>query len=663
MKTIHLTQRITICISIMLLVGHLNAQNCVSKYTVQMTPWTGDFWTLSLDFVTGPPHDSVKSSLNINGPFSKDFYLTCDNVTNLTGPITVYIEIYDSTVVSTCSLPLVYLDNIAPVISSMQDVVLELDQNGIGKLTPADIDNGSYDICGPVTLEISQTDFNTSHIGINKIYLKATDLYGNYNQGWTNVLVKGYPFLICDTLSRTTPITDCNLGHSDQDDVEWPADISISHDLIEPYDLIYYSTIDPLDAQPSFYNNPYDYTSSYHDSIVFSDASTLILDRKWVAYNSVENLEWDYIQQITIDLTGLIVNEDVVRVLNVVNRDMPGVLINGTIATDEMGEASIVDDIVSLDYTDEALNGINVLDVIEMTHHILGIRQLPLYDQTIPANVNNDIRVSAQDVVLVQRVLLGLAESSWVFIEKETASSLANISNGTYKGYKMGDVNGDATLIGEPEPVYEVIKLYIQDKLLNKGERYTIPIYANEQRAGLGLELKLHYEDIIFENITNTQGAVLQKLETKNEELMIFDLSSSFTGIQSNIPFYTLEIFAEENTLLSNAITRSINKSFFVDDNYKLFELELNVTETIPTGLEDESVATFKVYPNPASSQLFFDIPSQEFDVSLYNASGVKVQSMQNEKQMDVSNLPSGIYTSVVTDHKNVFKKKIILIR
>jgi hypothetical protein len=51
--------------------------------------------------------------------------------------------------------------------------------NGSATITTADIDNGSNDECGPVTLTASKTSFNCLNIGTNAVTLTATDATGN----------------------------------------------------------------------------------------------------------------------------------------------------------------------------------------------------------------------------------------------------------------------------------------------------------------------------------------------------------------------------------------------------------------------------------------------------------------------------------------------------
>ncbi|MDN3725081.1 HYR domain-containing protein, partial [Aequorivita sp. SDUM287046] len=96
------------------------------------------------------------------------------------GVRTVVLSVTDSdgnTV--TCDFTVTVLDTEAPT-AVCQDVTLELDPiTGTVTLTPAEIDNGSSDLCGPVTLTLDISTFDCSMIGANNVVLTATDSAGN----------------------------------------------------------------------------------------------------------------------------------------------------------------------------------------------------------------------------------------------------------------------------------------------------------------------------------------------------------------------------------------------------------------------------------------------------------------------------------------------------
>ncbi|MCF8362615.1 MAG: T9SS type A sorting domain-containing protein, partial [Prolixibacteraceae bacterium] len=80
-------------------------------------------------------------------------------------------------------------DNVAP-IALAQNVTVQLDETGNGSTTAAAVDNGSNDACGIASLELSQTDFDCSHVGANEVTLTVTDNNGNENTATAVVTVE-----------------------------------------------------------------------------------------------------------------------------------------------------------------------------------------------------------------------------------------------------------------------------------------------------------------------------------------------------------------------------------------------------------------------------------------------------------------------------------------
>jgi len=76
--------------------------------------------------------------------------------------------------------PVAYLlfTDITPPTANCKPVTITL-ANGTASIIPADINNGSADECGPVTLSISKSQFDCSNIGANNVTLTVMDAAGN----------------------------------------------------------------------------------------------------------------------------------------------------------------------------------------------------------------------------------------------------------------------------------------------------------------------------------------------------------------------------------------------------------------------------------------------------------------------------------------------------
>lgn len=101
--------------------------------------------------------------------------------------------------IARASFNVVVTDNQAPkAITQPKTVTL---RNGVATIAAADINNGSYDNCGTVTLSASKTSFSCSDIGIVPVLLTVTDQYGNSSSATAMVTVVG------QTLSSTISVT------------------------------------------------------------------------------------------------------------------------------------------------------------------------------------------------------------------------------------------------------------------------------------------------------------------------------------------------------------------------------------------------------------------------------------------------------------------------
>ena len=95
-----------------------------------------------------------------------------------------------------------------PPVAVCTDITIYLDENGEASIIPADVNGGSSDACGPITLAVDEDEFDCEDLGDNQITLTVTD-----NSGNTAICVAEVTVL--DTI---TPTIVC------------PADIQVTND-------------------------------------------------------------------------------------------------------------------------------------------------------------------------------------------------------------------------------------------------------------------------------------------------------------------------------------------------------------------------------------------------------------------------------------------------
>ena len=100
---------------------------------------------------------------------------TCANL----GPNNVTLTVTDGSSNTSNCIAIVTVSDTIPPFAACQDITVFLDGAGNSSIIPADIDNGSSDNCGNISLSASQTSFTCADLGNNNVTLTATD--GNSN--------------------------------------------------------------------------------------------------------------------------------------------------------------------------------------------------------------------------------------------------------------------------------------------------------------------------------------------------------------------------------------------------------------------------------------------------------------------------------------------------
>ncbi|NQX99161.1 MAG: gliding motility-associated C-terminal domain-containing protein, partial [Flavobacteriales bacterium] len=105
--------------------------------------------------------------------------------------------------IDSCVAIVTVIDTILPIVIC-QDITIYLDNNGNATILDSDLNNGSNDSCGVVSVVASQTTFNCTDIGINNITLIISDVNGNIDSCIAIVTV-------IDTISPTVSCQNITL--------------------------------------------------------------------------------------------------------------------------------------------------------------------------------------------------------------------------------------------------------------------------------------------------------------------------------------------------------------------------------------------------------------------------------------------------------------------
>lgn len=489
-------------------------------------------------------------------------------------------------------------------------------------------------------------------------------------------LIKNYSELafICDTLPRSADVVDCAFGHTLEDDVEWPNDLPIEDHRITPEELVAFSNVDVLDAEPSFYNTPEEYVATYVDLLGPLSPDELVIYRDWtVTRLDINGLSWEYRQTITVDLS---VFEPLISTQTFAYRAIPNVTVATGVETDEFG-LSVIEE--NGEYNPSKLdlgyNGLTVKDIVLTRNHILGVEELTL-DQQLAADISDDNSLTAIDIVTIQKVILGIdAESSteWKFFERSSGLLSDNTNSLQYLGVKPGDVDDDAVFTSLATEDPEAL-MYADDQVLNAGETHVVEIKLDEAYDCLGLQASflidtdlatvLSVSTPAFDNETSNFNVT----DSGEFNIVSYTNGTTFEQIGNGEVVFRIELFALQNTTLVNVLSIQQNRnSYVLDGNKTLIPIGAEVENVLPSGSEDiVSNHSINFYPNPTTDWLNIDIADYTEtleSIELFNVIGEKVLEIPATDRIDLSHLSPGVYSYVLHFENSLLAGKIQVAR
>ena len=485
-----------------------------------------------------------------------------------------------------------------------------------------------------------------------------------------------YPaWYICDTLPRSAPLGDCDSGHTLDDHVEWPNDISIADHRITPSELINFSGIVLDDSEPQFSGEDAEfYNYSYDDKVGDLTGESIIIERIWtVKHLDIPNIDFNYTQEIEVVFADF---SNLVAVNTHSNRAVPEVDLGNNIMTDQFGKALVGDNLtVAPVFSTDPLNGLDIVDVYMMREHVLGISQLSPY-QIAAADINGEDGVTTLDIVLLQRILLGLTTDTdaWSFLDITDSNTGLETLKGHYVAIKSGDVNDSALLPGETAATLDGANLYYEDQLINVGENYDIPFYSEAMINATGIELRMNYEPSLLK-ITDVTSDLFNDgvVWSVNEEekfitILITDVEESHY-LDGTEELFHISAEALNNSVLQQGLLFSETyRSFFIDTNLEKYRINGAVDNGMVIGTNDQEFAAgINVYPNPAVDFITVDLSKtnilDEYSISLFDTDGRQISTQRNSQTIKTSTIQTGSYLLYLSSGDSYYSQIIQVYR
>lgn len=476
---------------------------------------------------------------------------------------------------------------------------------------------------------------------------------------------------ICDFLPNSAPFEDCEFGHTMDDDVEWPDDLSVSDHRISPDELVNISNQEFEDTRPIFFNSPDKYGARFKDEINVVSSDEYEVTRCWTASRiDLPSSEWEYCQKITVKNANF---PDLVTINTIHGRPIPEVSLAPQVLTDADGAAFTTEDITP-SKSDIARNGLTVKDFVLIREYIASIPNSllsdPLIDEAV--DMNRDGIASTIDRLILQRIILGQDETTsteWMFFKQANPANLD--IKGHYKGVKLGDLDDDAVLSGSFS-CPSTQKLIIEDQLVNNGEFLEVPLFLEEPTNTRGLELRLDFDADAIDIVEVTSAQVFDEISwninNDNQIVMLFsNVNGSTEFVNSSTPILSIQVQAKQNGLMKDFIGLTQNDcSYILDSGYDLLGIEgIFDGEILNSNQDINQNLGVRVYPNPASQFVHFDASNvsdiDDIQIELFDMIGERLISTVNAQTVDVNNIPAGMYIYKITINENVQTGRLMI--
>ena len=237
---------------------------------------------------------------------------------------------------------------------------------------------------------------------------------------------------------------------------------------------------------------------------------------------------------------------------------------------------------ISAEKDDDYLNGVTSLDVVLIQRHLLGFGNLETPYSIIAADINDDGRVTALDLVDLRKVLLGIYEafprnSSWRFVDAAQKFATPEVPfpfneviriddyqgaamGQNFVGVKIGDVNGNAianSALKADSRSAGMLSFQIEDAQLQKGEVVEVAVSSDNFRDITAYQFTMDLEGLEF--IEAKSGGI----EVNPSNFGLLDVHTVTTawfspdGITVDEELFTMVFRAKEDLRMSQSLTIS----------------------------------------------------------------------------------------------------------
>jgi hypothetical protein len=493
---------------------------------------------------------------------------------------------------------------------------------------------------------------------------------------------------ICDTKPWNTPLGDCASGHTDEDIVEWPADITVDFTDVSPYDLSLHPNVHPNNVGPVFNNGCDDvWTITYTDLVISNNPENHSIKRTWFVTNELSDKTYTYAQDIVVN--SLLPDSRNVCFATLHNVPVQGVTIRENIVSGQDGCTGFMYDPTQKligPFTSETdyLSGLDVEDQVGLKDMVLKNKPLNVFNKAA-ADMNNDNVVNQLDVLILDSLVSGkitelsYQQGPWKFINtnefyyKNSVLNNANLSSPLQKyhftGIKSGDMNDSYK---RDEVITLTTPLVTNDLLLNEGEMYFLKLYNGKDFRVKGLQIAIEKNEA-FDIAAIISPFFDAYLIDKGTHYLIggvtpdLDLLNDGYPLESKSPIFKIQIIAHKNAVLHEVFNLYAENNKIVQGGDRpLSKFVMEYSGTIPLSADDVMMDDVFVFPNPTTGKVTLsskDLPVEKVRIFSFSGTLIETISLLPSETMDVTDLPGGFYNlQVIFSNGRTVHKKLIKI-
>ncbi len=275
----------------------------------------------------------------------------------------------------------------------------------------------------------------------------------------------------------------------------------------------------------------------------------------------------------------------------------------------------------------DASEGINTLDIILTRQHILTSNPFTSADQFIAADVNNDMRISAFDIVTMRQMILN-AISEWNTPVWTMIPATTNmIDNPLTTGYSTvfthdhvgtaDDVNFIAVKTGDVDGSFNInsrsngtVSVKVADAIVTAGSEITVPFTIATDVLGYQMTIAAKGLEVV-----SVQG------DAANFNVQANSVATSWDAYSGSDMNFAITFKAVENVSLSEAL--AINSDMVKSEAYSRDGDISDIVLTFDNGNAD--FVLYQNQPNPfvGNTMISFNLPEAlSAEINVYDVTG-----------------------------------------